>query len=40
LRGDYDDETTACVAARFGTAKTEPFQGGPQTVTAELVATH
>jgi hypothetical protein len=40
LRGDYDEETTACVAARFGTAKTTPFQGGPQTVTAELVATH
>jgi serine/threonine protein kinase len=39
LRGDYDEQTTACVAARFGTAKTTPFQGGPQTVTAELAAT-
>jgi serine/threonine protein kinase len=39
LRGDYDEETTACVAARFGTARTTPFQGGPQTVTAELAAT-
>jgi hypothetical protein len=39
LRGDYDEPTTACVSARFGTAKVFPFQGTSQTVTAELTAT-
>jgi hypothetical protein len=40
LQGAYDEPTTACIAGRFGTAKMASFQGNPQTVTAELVATH
>jgi serine/threonine-protein kinase len=39
LRGNYDEQATTCVAARFGGATVAPFRGGAQTVTAELVAT-
>ena len=39
LRGDYDDPTTACVEARFGTAKISPFRGIAQSVTADLLPT-
>jgi serine/threonine protein kinase len=39
LRGEYDEQTTTCVAARFGTARVVPFQGNAQTVTADVVAT-
>ncbi len=39
VRGNYDEEATTCVAARFGAATVAPFRGGAQTVTADLVAT-
>jgi hypothetical protein len=39
LRGDYDEPTLACIAARFGMAKTSPFRGAAQTVTADLIVT-
>jgi hypothetical protein len=38
-QGDYDEETTGCLLARFGAATMAPFRGAPQTVTANLVAT-
>jgi hypothetical protein len=39
VQGDYDEETTGCLLARFGAATMAPFRGVPQTVTANLVAT-
>jgi hypothetical protein len=39
VRGDYDEQTTACIAARFGTAKISPFDGTAQTVTADVTST-
>jgi hypothetical protein len=39
VQGDYDQETTDCLLARFGAATMTPFRGAPQTVTANLVAT-
>jgi hypothetical protein len=39
VRGDYDEPTVACIAARFSAAKTSPFRGAAQTVTADLAAT-
>jgi serine/threonine protein kinase len=39
LRGDYDEATTGCIAARFGAARMSPFRGSEQSVTADIVAT-
>jgi hypothetical protein len=38
-QGDYDEQTTGCLLARFGAATMAPFRGAPQTVTANVVAT-
>jgi serine/threonine protein kinase len=39
LRGDYDEPTSSCIAARFGAAKIAPFHGAAQSVTGDLMAT-
>jgi serine/threonine protein kinase len=39
VQGDYDEQTTGCLLARFGAATMAPFRGASQTVTANLVAT-
>jgi hypothetical protein len=39
VQGDYDEQTTGCLLARFGAATMPPFHGASQTVTANLVAT-
>jgi hypothetical protein len=39
VQGDYDEQTTSCLLARFGAATVSPFRGGTPTVTANLVAT-
>jgi hypothetical protein len=38
VQGTYDEQTAGCLAARFGAARMPAFRGGPQTVTANLVA--
>jgi serine/threonine protein kinase len=39
VQGEYNEQTTTCVAARFSAATVAPFRGAPQTLTATLVAT-
>jgi serine/threonine protein kinase len=39
LRGRFDQTTLGCLAARFGAARTHPFRGEAQSVTAEVAPT-
>jgi hypothetical protein len=39
LRGHFAQTTLSCLVARFGAARTRPFRGEAQTVTAEIAAT-
>jgi hypothetical protein len=39
LRGRFDQTTLGCLATRFGAARTQPFRGEAQSVTADVAPT-